>query len=1039
MASITQKIPSYTAGISQQPDELKTPGQLREAKNVFPDVTHGLMKRPGGRLIGGNLGAFNTNSKWFHYYRDENEQYIGQIQRSDGDLKMWRCSDGAAMTVSFGARAWAASTAYLVGDKVLNSNNIYTCTVAGTSAGSGGPSGTSTSIVDNSVRWDYVESGTSLTTALKGYLTHTADEDLQALTLNDYTYITNRNKVTAMAATVEPTRPNEAYISLQKVAYSSQYALNIFNNTTTTPVTTATRIKIDLVKSSNNYCSADGNIPARASRITANNRCDDTAGDSRDAWAPNVATQIFSISDNASLTDDGIADSFNYSINVLQSNGSDAARGTNLYFRVATIGQSVPYGSGSAVTYQCRYTTTHDLLYGGQGWQQGDYFYFWMKDAYYKCTIEEVSTSHIQANLGLIRPTPTPFDSKQTVTAESILGAIQTDIIATSTFVQADVQLVGNGIYLTDAASFNVTSPSEELLKVITTECDDVADLPSQCKDGYVVKVKNSEANEDDYYVKFFGINGRDGPGTWEECAKPGRKVTFDKGTMPIQIIRERDGSFSVQQIAWDDVLVGDDVTAPEPSFIGKGINKMLFFRNRLVMLSDENVNMSAPGSFFNFWPKSAISYTASDNIDLSCSSEYPAIVYDGIQVNQGLVLFTKNQQFMLTTDSDVLSPQTAKINSVSSYNFNYKTNPISLGTTIAFLDNAGKYTRFFEAAGIGREGEPNVLEQSKVIAKKFPNDINLVANSRENSTIFFCTKGTKKLYGFRYYTVADQRIQQAWFEWELMGDVQHIAMLDDALYAIVKNSSTYVMQKFSIKSDADTQTVTDDNLTPSDTTDDLEYRIHLDNAKKFQHTALTYVANGDYTKFNHTAANYSGTGQLAVFAVSTGTDKEFNGSLVNVTTFDDNGTTKVKIPGNWTTADSNKAYDLMLGYLFDMEVQFPTIYVLQNQGDNRWRADLQSSLIVHRTKFSLGPTGVYTTTLKRVGKPDYSETFESTQADAYSANTVSIDNEQLVTLPVYERNTTLNLTLKSTHPSPATLYSMTWEGDYSPRYYKRV
>ena len=175
MASITQKIPSYTAGISQQPDELKTPGQLREAKNVFPDVTHGLMKRPGGRLIGGNLGAFNTNSKWFHYYRDENEQYIGQIQRSDGDLKMWRCSDGAAMTVSFGARAWQASTAYLVGDKVLNSNNIYTCTVAGTSHGSGGPTGTSSAIVDGGAKWDYVESGTALATALKGYLTHTTD------------------------------------------------------------------------------------------------------------------------------------------------------------------------------------------------------------------------------------------------------------------------------------------------------------------------------------------------------------------------------------------------------------------------------------------------------------------------------------------------------------------------------------------------------------------------------------------------------------------------------------------------------------------------------------------------------------------------------------------------------------------------------------------------------------------------------------------------------------------------------------------------
>ena len=179
-------------------------------------------------------------------------------------------------------------------------------------------------------------------------------------------------------------------------------------------------------------------------------------------------------------------------------------------------------------------------------------------------------------------------------------------------------------------------------------------------------------------------------------------------------------------------------------------------------------------------------------------------------------------------------------------------------------------------------------------------------------------------------------------------------------------------MQKFSIKSDAGTQTVTDDNLTASDTTDDIEYRIHLDNSKEFLHSAMTYVASGDYTKFTHTAANYSGTGQLAVFAISTSTDKEFNGSLVNVSTFDDNGTTKVKIPGNWTTADNAKAFTLVLGYLFDMEVQFPTIYKLDNQGENRWRADLQSSLIIHRAKFSLGPSGVYTTTLKRVGTVSY-------------------------------------------------------------------
>ena len=102
MTSITQTINSYIGGISQQPDEKKVPGQLVTAKNVLPDVTEGLMKRPGSKLISSlSDGSANsvTHGKWFHYYRDENEQYIGQISRS-GTLKMWDFATGSEKTVT---------------------------------------------------------------------------------------------------------------------------------------------------------------------------------------------------------------------------------------------------------------------------------------------------------------------------------------------------------------------------------------------------------------------------------------------------------------------------------------------------------------------------------------------------------------------------------------------------------------------------------------------------------------------------------------------------------------------------------------------------------------------------------------------------------------------------------------------------------------------------------------------------------------------------------------------------------------------------
>ena len=58
-------------------------------------------------------------------------------------------------TVDYYASAWAAATVYSVGNVRENGGNWYICTQAGTSAASGGPSGTGTSIVDNTVRWDY--------------------------------------------------------------------------------------------------------------------------------------------------------------------------------------------------------------------------------------------------------------------------------------------------------------------------------------------------------------------------------------------------------------------------------------------------------------------------------------------------------------------------------------------------------------------------------------------------------------------------------------------------------------------------------------------------------------------------------------------------------------------------------------------------------------------------------------------------------------------------------------------------------------------
>ena len=323
MANITQTIPNLTQGISQQPDEYKVPGQVKDMVNAIPDITEGLLKRPAGKFVS-TLANSTQTGRWFHYYRDENEQYIGQIARN-GTVRMWDCLTGAEKTVVDG--------------------------------------------IGNST-----------------YLTHTDDEDIQSLTLNDFTYLSNRSITTEMDTLTEPDTNfgKEIFVELKTISYAKQYALNIFDSSDPADlktVTTATRINVEMVNSSNNYCDTSYYMRSHADRgNTPNARCGTQAGDGRDAFAPNVGTRIFSVDSNKTLTDDGAtggvkADgsntdtSYSYQVNVFDSNNTGSRQGRkNLYFRIATTGQSVPYteGSGSSqtTTYQARYTTTHDLLHG---------------------------------------------------------------------------------------------------------------------------------------------------------------------------------------------------------------------------------------------------------------------------------------------------------------------------------------------------------------------------------------------------------------------------------------------------------------------------------------------------------------------------------------------------------------------------------------------------------------------------------------------------------------------------------------------------
>ena len=939
MAGVSQQIPSYYGGISEQADQLKRPGQVKDVVNAIPDITWGLYKRPGSKRIGTNkLTNVQSNGSWFHYYRDETEgSYIGQIA-SDGKVRVWSCNDGTEKNVWY-----------------HTDNAPY-------------------------------DSGNSNHTAITSYLTPsspTATEDLQALTINDTTYLTNRTKiVTTTGTTTAKPDAYSAYIEILRTENGRQYGLNISTPDAATDDTLnrATRLKIK------------------------SDTLDETTGTGN---CPGIGTQVFS---------------------------SDSGDKKNLIFRITSLGQ-VAQQTATTDQFKCTYNREIDLLHGGEGWVTNDEVTVTLDQAKtkydYVVQVTDHETATLNADVKLVRPAPTPFDAETAVTLDTVLGGIKTELSGLTIDGSAlNTQIIGNGIYLSCANPFIVEGTDADLMRVMQSEINDVTNLPNQCKHGYIVKITNARmAEEDDYYLKFSGEQSSSGTGSWIECAAPGIIKSFNASTMPHILQRQADGDFLLKAATWADREVGDDATNQAPSFVGdptytsngiatysedRKINKVLFFRNRLAFLSGENVILSRPGNFStpNFWAETALTVSAIDPIDISSSSMFPSDLFDGIEVTVGLVVFSSNQQFLLASDDTVLNPDTAKLKSISAFNYNTVIPPVSLGMSVGYIDNSGKYSRFNEMSVIERERDPVVVETSKLVPSLLPKDIDIITNSRENQIVLFgSTSGTtaSTIYGFKYLFTGEQRPQTSWFKWKLNQNLIYHFIVDDVYYFL---DSDDFLQQINLVQDTD-ESITEDGV---------NYLVHLDN----------YVANVTGGLFN-TATNKTTFNTTWLADISSSTNDV---AIIDADGRYGKGTrdgNALEVVGDWSSATVD------IGFLYDYEVDFPTLYVSSTK-DNKFTSDANSSLVVHRIKLNFGKVGSYETTLtSKVGKDPYTEIYESNTLDAYEAGDVPYLSEKIKTIPVYERNTNVDITLKSTNPSPATLHSMSWEGDYTQRFYKRV
>lgn len=1004
MAQINQRIPNFLGGVSQQPDKIKFPGQLRVCDNAVPDITFGLKKRPPAEFVG-TLTNATSSGHWYEILRDGDEKYIVQITPSNSGsmpIRVWDLADGT--------------------EKSLTNS-----------------------------------SGDSLFQYLAG-----ATSPYAVTTIQDYTIIANPNKVVGTAGqTFTPINNGDySYARLDTVAYNTEYIL--YSGTAPSPNTfyRVTSVRVDRMS---------GGSPQGPT-------FDDTNEDQSKS-----GTLTWSFSGGSSLANSSQNSNCENIEGSLQVNGNSYVANNTATYQGGNTG-SVSDFLGYVQDYDVRYTATVTLQDGGliketnKTTAEGKFIDVTMEGETYRISVEAVepvTTYEGVSGIGYFKTPKNPDNG--TISMATILNGLKSSVNSSLANVTAEV--IGSGLFMNGSAADGVNflgGAVNENMSVIGQKAQDISRLPAMNKHGYVAQISNAaDLDTDDYYVKFEANNGVSGAGSYNECVRPHNfdgsgndpmVLGFDPATMPHALINNRNGTFTFTKLDeaskgstenyWKNREVGDETSNPFPTFVGNTIQEMFFHRNRLGMISGEQIVMSKPGQYFDFFIVSAITASDDNPIDITVSDVKPAFINHILPIQRGMMMFSDNGQFMLFTESDIFSSKTVRLKKVSSYECDATIQPVDLGTSVLFTSNVSAYARAFEATILDDATPPNILEQTRVVPEFLPKDITKSANSAAIGITSYGKKGNSTVYHYKYYNTGQQREQSAWYSWTLTGTMQHMLYTGGSFFTVTLHDGSYKLCRHEYVADADSTRAYVLGGTTSDVGSPLktarQFEAHLDNM-----TISTNVAGSAQTttapektvlRIPYVPAN---TTNLVMVGLS-GNDSDGNSIAGTVRQADAVGSVTISgvVHGTVTFNNINlsSSAKIAVGYKYTSTIELPTYYF--NVGQNAY--DTDGELRIAGMNFELGVGGPMefhlTSPFKYIDSngnitkdvDDYVQFESGILSNTSVFDKPPADLARSVRVPIQRKNEKYTLQIQIPDPFSTAIISASWDGNYSNKRHVR-
>ena len=338
-----------------------------------------------------------------------------------------------------------------------------------------------------------------------------------------------------------------------------------------------------------------------------------------------------------------------------------------------------------------------------------------------------------------------------------------------NTAFAADVEGSLLRIYRTDGADFTYStwdSWGDQASEGWKGSVNKITDLPKEMPFTDVAVLIQGDTNNKftDYFVKWNGSS-------WEECLDP----KADRGqlsNMPIKMDRTAldpqtgVATFKIDFIDWSLPRVGNDENNPDPSFVGRTIQDMFFYKNRLGLASEDSIALSEAANYTNFYATTALDIIDTDMIDITISTNQASKIYYAKPFNNSLYIFTKYAQYELVSEG-VFGPATISFSNTTNYPMAIDVEPVVVNDSLFFVsttDNRQQLREYINTEALKVKGvDLNVSTPTymDVPVKK------LVADGVLGYVL--CCTDVNTVYLYNFKEDGQQRIQSAWSTWTLL------------------------------------------------------------------------------------------------------------------------------------------------------------------------------------------------------------------------------------------------------------------------------